>query len=154
MGRTIGALLETAAVRGCLVKKKRVRRTSECGEMARPVYSIVSSSCWMRGTAASHRDPGKSDAQEDGASIQKGKGESETACEQERRGIDVELPLQVRAHLSFHLIDLPESKHALARDTPRLVGIGVRNRALNVAVGRVPPMSPIGGAASDEERRR
>jgi hypothetical protein len=45
---------------------------------------------------------------------------SETSCEQERRGIDIELPLQVRAHLSFHLIDLPESKHALAHDTLRL----------------------------------
>ena len=33
-------------------------------------------------------------------------------------GIDVELPLQVRAHLSFHLIDLSESEHALACDTP------------------------------------
>lgn len=43
----------------------------------------------------------------------------------QRRGIDVELPLQVGAHLSFHLVDLPESKHALANDTPRLVGISV-----------------------------
>lgn len=43
----------------------------------------------------------------------------------ERRGIDVELPLQVGAHLSFHLVDLPESKHALADNTPRLVGIRI-----------------------------
>jgi hypothetical protein len=81
------------------------------------------------------------------------KKRSETVCEQERRGINIELPLQVRAHLLFHLIDLPESEHALARDTPQLIGIDVRNHALNVGVGRVPPMSPIGGAASDEERR-
>jgi hypothetical protein len=81
------------------------------------------------------------------------KKHSETVCEQEHRGINVELPLQIRAHLLFHLIDLPESKHALARDTPRLVGIDVRNRALNIGVGRVPPMSLIGGAVSDEEHR-
>ena len=31
----------------------------------------------------------------------------------QRRGIDIELPLQVRAHLSLHLVDLPERKHAL-----------------------------------------
>ena len=40
----------------------------------------------------------------------------------QRRGVDVELPLQVGAHLPFHLIDLPERKHALSNDTPRLVG--------------------------------
>jgi len=43
----------------------------------------------------------------------------------QRRRIDIELPLQVGAHLSFHLVDLPERKHALADDTPRLVGIRV-----------------------------
>jgi hypothetical protein len=43
----------------------------------------------------------------------------------QRRGIDVELPLQVGAHLSFHLVDLPEGEHALSDDTPRLVGIRV-----------------------------
>jgi len=36
----------------------------------------------------------------------------------QRRGVDVELPLQVGAHLPFHLIDLPERKHALSNDTP------------------------------------
>ena len=41
------------------------------------------------------------------------------------QGIDVELPLQVGAHLSFHLIDLPECKHALVNDTPWLLGISV-----------------------------
>jgi len=41
----------------------------------------------------------------------------------QRRGVDVELPLQVGAHLSFHLIDLAERKHALSNDAPRLVGI-------------------------------
>jgi len=40
-------------------------------------------------------------------------------------GIDVELPLQVGAHLMSHLVDLPECKHALANDTPRLVGISI-----------------------------
>ena len=43
----------------------------------------------------------------------------------QRGGIYVELPLEVRAHLSFHLVDLPESEHALTHDTPRLVRIGV-----------------------------
>ena len=33
--------------------------------------------------------------------------------------INVELPLQVGAHRSFHLVDLPECKHALVNDTPR-----------------------------------
>lgn len=42
-----------------------------------------------------------------------------------RRRIDIELPLQVGAPLSFHLVDLAERKHALTDDTPRLVGIRV-----------------------------
>jgi len=42
----------------------------------------------------------------------------------QRRGINVELPLQGGAHLSFHMVDLPECKHALANDTPRLVRMG------------------------------
>ena len=50
--------------------------------------------------------------------VMKKKKYSETACEPEHRGIDVELPLQVGAHLSFHLIDLSESEHALACDAP------------------------------------
>ena len=49
----------------------------------------------------------------------------------QRRGIDVELPLQGGAHLSFHMVDLPQCKHALANDTPRLVqmGMALMNRA-------------------------
>jgi len=43
----------------------------------------------------------------------------------ERGGIDVELPLQIGAHLTFHLVDLPECEHALANDAPRLVGISI-----------------------------
>jgi hypothetical protein len=43
----------------------------------------------------------------------------------QRRGVDVELPLQVGAHLPFHLVDLPERKHALSNDTPRLVRIRI-----------------------------
>lgn len=38
---------------------------------------------------------------------------------------DVELPVQVGAHLAFHLVDLAEGEHALANDAPRLVGVGV-----------------------------
>lgn len=37
----------------------------------------------------------------------------------------MELPLQVAAHLSFHLVDLTGRKHGLTNDTPRLVGIHV-----------------------------
>ena len=40
-------------------------------------------------------------------------------------GCDVELPLQVRAHLELHLVDLPESEHTLTGDTPRFVGVSV-----------------------------
>lgn len=43
----------------------------------------------------------------------------------QRRGVDVELPLQVGAHLPFHLVDLPERKHALSNDAPRLVRIRI-----------------------------
>jgi len=43
------------------------------------------------------------------------------------RGIDVELPLQVGVHCSFHLLDLPECKHALANNAPQLVRIGRRS---------------------------
>jgi len=40
-------------------------------------------------------------------------------------GINIEPPLQVGAHLTSHLVDLLECKHALANDTPRLVGISI-----------------------------
>jgi hypothetical protein len=43
----------------------------------------------------------------------------------QRGGIYVELPLEIRAHLSFHLVNLPESEHALTHDAPRLVRIRV-----------------------------
>jgi len=39
--------------------------------------------------------------------------------------VSVELPLRVGAHLPFHLVGLPECKHALANDTPQLVQISV-----------------------------
>ena len=48
----------------------------------------------MRGTAASHRDPGKSDAQEDGASIQKGKGEVSYSIQVGKEKIDSPTPTQ------------------------------------------------------------
>jgi len=43
----------------------------------------------------------------------------------QRQEVSVELPLRVGAHLLFHLVGLPECKHALANDTPRLVQISV-----------------------------
>jgi hypothetical protein len=36
----------------------------------------------------------------------------------QHQGINVELPLQVGAHLSFHLIDLPKSEHSLPHKQP------------------------------------
>ena len=39
--------------------------------------------------------------------------------------VSVELPLWVGAYLLFHLVGLPECKHALANDTPQLVQISV-----------------------------
>lgn len=38
---------------------------------------------------------------------------------------DIELPLEIAAHLAFHLVDLAEGEHALADDGPGLVGVGV-----------------------------
>jgi hypothetical protein len=43
----------------------------------------------------------------------------------QRRGVNVQLPLQVGAHLPLHLVDLAERKHALANDAPGLVGVRV-----------------------------
>jgi len=40
-------------------------------------------------------------------------------------GLDVELPLEIGAHLALHLVNLPKSKHALTDNTPGLVGIGI-----------------------------
>ena len=36
-----------------------------------------------------------------------------------------ELPVKVRAHLPFHLVELPECENALSDDTPRFVGINI-----------------------------
>ena len=38
---------------------------------------------------------------------------------------DVEMRLQVRAHLELHLVDLPESELTLTGNKPRLVGVSV-----------------------------
>jgi hypothetical protein len=43
----------------------------------------------------------------------------------ELRGLDMEEPLEVQAHLTLHLIYLIESAEVLSDDTPRLVGVGV-----------------------------
>ena len=43
----------------------------------------------------------------------------------ERARLDIELPLQVRAHLALHLINLPEGKHSLTDNAPGLVGVGI-----------------------------
>lgn len=39
--------------------------------------------------------------------------------------IDVELPFEITAHLSFHLIDLSEREHALTDYSPALVRVGI-----------------------------
>ncbi len=43
----------------------------------------------------------------------------------QRRRIDAELPLQVRAHLLLHLVDLPKCERPLTNNTPRLVRISI-----------------------------
>jgi hypothetical protein len=43
----------------------------------------------------------------------------------ELSSLDVENPLEVRAHLSLHLVDLFEGVEVLADNAPRLVGVGV-----------------------------
>ena len=39
--------------------------------------------------------------------------------------LNVQLPVEILAHLALHLVDLPELKHALADDRPGLVRVGV-----------------------------
>jgi hypothetical protein len=39
--------------------------------------------------------------------------------------LNVEVPLEIAAHLSLHLVDLFEREHLLRDDTPRLVRVGV-----------------------------
>jgi hypothetical protein len=39
--------------------------------------------------------------------------------------LDVKEPLEVRAHLALHLVDLLEGVEVLSNDAPRLVGVGI-----------------------------
>ena len=39
----------------------------------------------------------------------------------QRSRVDVELPLQIRTHLTLHLINLPEREHSLTDSAPGLV---------------------------------
>jgi hypothetical protein len=39
--------------------------------------------------------------------------------------VDSQLPLEITAHLAFHLIDLAQRKHALSNDAPGLVRVSV-----------------------------
>ena len=41
------------------------------------------------------------------------------------RGLDVELALEIAAHLALHLVGLAEGEHALIHDAPGLVRVGV-----------------------------
>jgi hypothetical protein len=43
----------------------------------------------------------------------------------QHRAVDVQLPVQVSTHLSFHLVDLAEAKNVLSDDTPGLVRVGI-----------------------------
>ena len=38
---------------------------------------------------------------------------------------NIQLPIEILAHLAFHLVDLAELEHALADDRPGLVRVGV-----------------------------
>jgi hypothetical protein len=47
-----------------------------------------------------------------------------TGCKVEKLiALDIEVPLEVSAHLSFHLVDLLEAKHLLCDDAPRIVRV-------------------------------
>ena len=65
--------------------------------------------------------------------------------------LDIQLPLKVGTHLSFHLVDLPERKHTLADDTPGLVGVCVIADDLGGNHKRGDEEAVPGGAASGNE---
>ena len=41
------------------------------------------------------------------------------------QGLEIELALEIAAHLTLHLVDLAEGKHALVHGAPGLVRVGV-----------------------------
>ena len=71
----------------------------------------------------------------------------------ERARLDVELPLQVGAHLALHLVDFPKGEHTLADYTPRLVGVCVIADDLGSNHKRGDEEAVPGGAASGDEPR-
>jgi hypothetical protein len=48
--------------------------------------------------------------------------------------IDIELLLQVGAHLSFHLVDLPECKHALSKIHQDLLEYMLSQKSFEVGI--------------------
>jgi hypothetical protein len=66
-------------------------------------------------------------------------------------GLDIELPLEVRAHLPLHLVDLPKGEHTLTDDTPGLVGVGVIAYDLGGNHKRRDEEAVPGGTASGDE---
>ena len=70
-----------------------------------------------------------------------------------RGGFNVKLPLQVRAHLALHLVNLPEGKHSLTDDTPGLVGVGVITDDLGSNHEGGDEQAVAGGTASGDEPR-
>ena len=65
---------------------------------------------------------------------------------------DVELPFEVRAHFTFHLVDLPKGKHT-TNDTPRFVGVSVIADDLRSNHERRDEEAVTGGTACCDEPR-
>jgi hypothetical protein len=65
------------------------------------------------------------------------------------REIDVELLLQVGAHLSFQLVDLPECKHALSKIHQDLLEYMLSQKSfevgINTEIDRRCPEDPLAG---------
>jgi hypothetical protein len=66
-------------------------------------------------------------------------------------GVYVKLPLQVGAHLTLHLVDLPERKHSLTDDAPGFVGVCVIADDLGSNHESRDEQAVPGGTASGDE---
>lgn len=71
----------------------------------------------------------------------------------QRARFNVELPIQVVAHLALHLVDLPQRKHTLTNDTPGFVRVGVIADDLGSNHERRDEEAVPGGTACGDEPR-
>jgi len=67
--------------------------------------------------------------------------------------LDIELPLKVGTHLSFHLVNLPKGKHTLTNNTPGLVGVSIIADDLGSNHKCRDEKAVTGGTASGDESR-